>query len=432
MAEESFPKNEVSELAASAEVVIETGATVTATEIKAANSGLASAKIEVDSALATASNTAVETTVQQGKALNKEQNQPSKEVLTGLNKVVQEEVVNGKTVDEVIEAGLKQANTMPETTQKSFSDYVSKLFNTFKTSFLDAVTAADGKPASEAVSDKMDTLKDASSKLQTTNSDPKATEAEKQQAQTDFDKAQSDLEQTIQEKAPKTKEKADSKDSTSWDKMVSILKLGALLGTIAGVVSLIALYCKEHTGCYIYIAGKRTKLEGCSDWYGKNKANCACGATTKADPSNRNPNCSTLITAGSDECKAPYCLGKSCGTAGAGSGEPVCAFPPGGPRLCTTNPDLTADGSVAYAYHTATPLEAIASIPKYVSNLAKDMLGDIGDMLKSILKWVLIAVVIGIGLFILFAVVKVILAKYSHSSESGHNQQSSHSKFRFC
>lgn len=67
---------------------------------------------------------------------------------------------------------------------------------------------------------------------------------------------------------------------------------------------LMAYYRNNISGCFIITNKGASRLEGCSDWYGKeeNRDKCSCGIINKTS----NVKCDKA-----DECLKPYCIGNS-------------------------------------------------------------------------------------------------------------------------
>lgn len=230
-------------------------------------------------------------------------------------------------------------------------------------------------------------------------------------------KGTEEIEQNLEDNT-KLKEKiiAD-KGKSFWETYKTTIMFITILGAGVGALSLyIKIWMDSHTGCFMWYSGDKTKLS-CSQWYKDNgKSKCTCGtATTPA----QDPDCGTNFSIDSDECTAPFCLGRPCknnkpapapATVPNQSGNTACDILYGHRLMCTTG-SLADKGSVSYGWQEVTPLQALASIPSAIGTLIKDIDGGIGDIIKSVIKWVVIVALICVGLFILYAIAKVVLRK---------------------
>jgi hypothetical protein len=206
------------------------------------------------------------------------------------------------------------------------------------------------------------------------------------------------------------------KGPAMWEKVKIMISALTLVSGIGGFIWFMKAYTDEHTGCFMWYSGKKTKLS-CSEWYKNNgKEKCTCGIVTTPA---KDPDCGKF-SINDDECTAPYCLGRQCKNdkespelVANPSGTKSCNILYGHRLLCTPG-SLTDEGSVSYGWQEVSPLEAIASIPAAIGSLVTDVENNILNILKSLVKWIPIVIGSILLLFILFAVVKVIISKYKN------------------
>jgi hypothetical protein len=179
-------------------------------------------------------------------------------------------------------------------------------------------------------------------------------------------------------------------------------KWGKMLGVIGGLGGLFALCWKiaqEKTGCYIYIKGDKHKLDG----FGGGGSGCGASDVQNdcaCQPDSDSTSWAQICPSPSDPKieKLPVCCG------GNNPGQPPC----------NTTADIKT--TVYYGYNEYNALDVmaapIAAIPKLLDGLE----GGITGLLKTILKWVLIAIAICAGVGLIWFVGRMVFMHFITSS----------------
>lgn len=336
--------------------------------------------------------------------------------LTNLSEEVNElagntnsDVGNLKQLDDWSKNNLSEStkNILQTLTTKfnsAFSDLISKAFSKFDAN------------STEEFKNNVNETKTAGQKLIDSINENKSDG----EIQNNFDELKNSAEKVNEnlENNEKLKENMIAKNGESgWEQFKTIVKYLSILGGLTGLFVFIYLYVKEHTGCYIVQGGKSSKLQGCDGWYKNNKFSCQCTSSIVDPKNSMDPDCSKL---NNEDCCAPYCLGQSCGSntcaEGASDQKNSCVFPQGHRFQCTSG-SLTDSGSVYYYYKQVSPLDAIASIPKYAGDITKDLASDMSYLIWTIFKWILFAIAIIIISMILVAIIKKWIKKSNENSE---------------
>ena len=182
-------------------------------------------------------------------------------------------------------------------------------------------------------------------------------------------------------------------------------KWGKMLAIIPGLGGLFALcwyIAREWTGCYIYIKGDKNKLDGFggdSDGSGcaasDVQSDCAC--QSDSDSTSYAQICPSSPPNPNTE-KLPMCC------AGNDPGQPPCKS--------TTDIKTT----IYYGYNKYNALDVMAAPIAAIPKLLNDVAGGITGLLKTVLKWVLIAIAICAGVGLIWFVGKMIFAHFMTSS----------------
>ena len=188
-----------------------------------------------------------------------------------------------------------------------------------------------------------------------------------------------------------------SDGSIEWAKWGKML---AVIGGLGGLFALCWKIAQEKTGCYIYIKGDKHKLDG---FGGK----CRSGATSNVQddcacqPDSDSTSYAQICPSPSPDPeteKLPMCCN------GNDPGQPPC------------NNTTDIKTTVYYGYNEYNALDVmaapIAAIPKLLDGLA----GGITGLLKTVLKWVLIAIAICAGVGLIWFVGKMIFMHFMTSS----------------
>lgn len=219
------------------------------------------------------------------------------------------------------------------------------------------------------------------------------------EAQADADKTADAMDDFLNDDANKDfKTELDaSEGSIEWAKWGKML---AIIGGLGGLFALCWKIAQEKTGCYIYIKGDKHKLDG----FGGGGSGCAasdvqgdCACQPDSDSTSYAQICSSPSSNPNTE-KLPMCC------AGNDLGQPPC--------------NNTADIKtiVYYGYNKYNALDVmaapIAAIPKLLDGLA----GGITGLFKTVLKWVLLAIAICVGVGLIWFVGKMIFMHFMTSS----------------
>jgi len=178
-------------------------------------------------------------------------------------------------------------------------------------------------------------------------------------------------------------------------------KWGKLLGVLGGLGGLFALcwwIAKQKTGCYLYKSGDKNKLDSFGD--------ASCQATNKKP--DVESDCSCQVD-GSGTTHDKIC-GSTPDPTNKNAQYPMCCNGDnGGQPPCNVTSD--AKTTIYYGYNKYNALDVMSSPITSIPNLFKDLGNGIGDLLKTVLKWVLIAAAICAAVGFLFFIGKIIFAR---------------------
>lgn len=214
----------------------------------------------------------------------------------------------------------------------------------------------------------------------------------------------------------------------TWEKILKILSILAIVGSILAAALLMAILGESDDGCYMFTFGskdtngtgpmqgsKKPKILGfagggsvdgdCPGGGNITSDTCLCNTTNATTPPGPQDNatvtayCATIKSPSSDD-KAPYC----CVPNGAAQ-APMCTTP------------YATNGDVYYRWHQIDPSDVLGNIFNGLEKTADDAGAGIGGFIKNLfdnlgaLKWV---VWVFLGIVVLWVVVEII--SFAHSA----------------
>lgn len=305
-----------------------------------------------------------------------------------------DEVTNINSLSDVISAEAKSSGMIKNSISK-ISEIFQKCTEAVRNRFNKIAEKSMSKEALKDYENATESRDSAAEELAKAIKDKDLSAQESAKAKLDAEQANLDK---ILEKNPdfdqELRSKIGRKRSNIQKSLMKYSKLLSILGLGLGLWFVLWYVSKDLTGCYKFLGTVSSKLSCPSE---DNKYSCGCGSAQQG------------IRDGPG-------LKKICGGDPPGVGDyknyPFCcsAFSPDRPT-CSGNPGR--DGSVYYAWDVVTPAGILSGIPADINNLVDETTNISSKLLTNAVKFIVIAI---IGIILLFILMK--LVGYMFNSKS--------------